>query len=150
MPQYKPSVEDIEKVVLGLVERDGIADPRVLADEAADPEHPLHSLFDWDDTEAAAKWRVQQARQIVGRVRITVEGRSTPAHVHVTITGDSGQRNGYVPISAAMTDTQFRAQVLDDARAGLSGWRARVAAIDGLNPALKHLDQAIDELNAGE
>jgi hypothetical protein len=41
--------------------------------EAAEPEgSALHACFDWDDTEAARKWRMEQAREIIRSVRIEV------------------------------------------------------------------------------
>ena len=41
--------------------------------EAASPEdHPLHTFFEWDDTEAAHKYRVWQAGQLIRSVKILV------------------------------------------------------------------------------
>lgn len=44
--------------------------PKLLVDVARDPDHELHSRFEWDDTVAAEKYRQEQARELIRRVRI--------------------------------------------------------------------------------
>lgn len=122
----KVTDDDIAKEVLRLQERDGVCSPETLVDEAADPNHPLHSLFTWDDTDAAAKWRVYQARKVIGRVRIV--------------------RHGYVPLEVAMSDADMRTQVIADAKSLLRGCRRRLAGIQA-SQAVTHLDNAISALD---
>lgn len=45
--------------------------PEIVLSEARDPEHPLHNRFEWDDTEAAEKWRRHQAHELITSVRVT-------------------------------------------------------------------------------
>ena len=44
--------------------------PAIVLAEAKDPDSPLHPLFEWSDHEAAEKWRLQQARQLIRSVRV--------------------------------------------------------------------------------
>lgn len=44
--------------------------PRLVVDLARDPEHELHSRFEWDDSIAAEKFRVEQARDLIRKVRV--------------------------------------------------------------------------------
>lgn len=39
---------------------------------AEHPDSPLHPMFDWDDTEAARKWRLTQAEGLVRRVKVSI------------------------------------------------------------------------------
>lgn len=48
----------------------GYLTPALVLEEAREPSHPLHSSFDWDDTEAAQKWREYQAHKIIKVARI--------------------------------------------------------------------------------
>jgi hypothetical protein len=48
-------------------------DPEDVVDVAKDPSHPLHDAFEWDDTEAARQYRLEQARYLIRAVRIVVE-----------------------------------------------------------------------------
>ena len=40
---------------------------------AQDEHSPLHDLFTWDDTVAAHKWRIREARQLIRTVKIDVQ-----------------------------------------------------------------------------
>ncbi|MCV7076714.1 hypothetical protein [Mycobacterium szulgai] len=135
---------EVTKVVLRVQERDGVCTPAAFVAEAADPASPIHDLFDWDDTSAAHRWREYQARVIIGQVRIEVNGSRAPAHVHVTVTRGDGQRKqGYVPLETALGDDELRAQVFAEARAGLGGWRNRLAAFNQAAQAVTAIDQAM-------
>ena len=46
--------------------------PELVVAAARDPEHPLHSEFDWDDESAAHQHRLAIARRIIRSVRINV------------------------------------------------------------------------------
>ncbi len=57
--------------ILAEIRRDqGRLTPAVLVAVASDPDHPLHSRFTWDDIEAAEKWRLSQARELIRRCRV--------------------------------------------------------------------------------
>lgn len=45
--------------------------PDLVVREASKPEHPLHSRFDWRDDEAAHKWRLHQAGELIRSVKIS-------------------------------------------------------------------------------
>lgn len=47
--------------------------PAVVLDRARDPEHPLHKRFDWDETQAAERWRLHQAGQLIRSVKVNIE-----------------------------------------------------------------------------
>lgn len=146
----KPSDDDIAKEVLRIQERDGVCTAEAFVDEARDEGSPLHSLFDWDDQAEAELWRQHKARSIIGRVRVTINGTRTPAHVSVTITTDQTRKRGYVPVERAMSDDDLRAQVFRDARAGLNGWRNRLGAFSEAQEAVAALDTAIEFLTPEE
>ena len=56
-----------------MAEHDGVFRPEEFVIEARSPNHPAHGWFTWDDSAAAHRYRLQQARQFV---RIHIE---TPA-----------------------------------------------------------------------
>lgn len=49
------------------------ATPAALVERAHNPEHPLHGLFQWDDKAAGEKWRLEQARSLIGSVQVVIE-----------------------------------------------------------------------------
>ena len=48
----------------------GVLQPEKVVEHAANPDSALHSAFEWDDSEAAQKYRLEQARQLI---RVCVE-----------------------------------------------------------------------------
>ena len=56
---------DAQKVANEIAEIGESATPREILEKGRDPKTELHKCFEWDDTVAAEKYRIQQARQIV-------------------------------------------------------------------------------------
>lgn len=141
--------DDVAKEVLRLQERDGVCTPAAFVEAARCEDSPLHSLFDWDDAAEAQLWREHRARQIIGRIRVDLNGTRTPAYVSVVVTKGERQQ-GYVPVEVAMDDDDLRRQVFAQARAGLKGWRSRLGAFHQAADALSHIDRAIESLRGKE
>lgn len=51
-------------------EKRGALTPAAVVEEAKDPQHPLHSRFEWDDSIAGDAYRRQQAHELIRSVRI--------------------------------------------------------------------------------
>lgn len=47
----------------------GVLRPKDVVKVAADPEHILHDIFEWDDSKAAYQHRLSQARDFIASVR---------------------------------------------------------------------------------
>jgi hypothetical protein len=135
--------EEVTKAVLALQERDGVAAPEAFVNMLADEDHPLHGQLEWDDAVAGHEYRKWQARQLIGRVKISLDGSRTPAFVHVHITRDGERREGYLPIEVVANDADLEAQVIAEAAAGLNGWSLRLAGIRRARAALPRLHEAV-------
>lgn len=48
----------------------GALTPQMVVDVARPEDHPLHMSFDWDDATAGEAWRREQARKLIGSVKI--------------------------------------------------------------------------------
>jgi hypothetical protein len=135
--------ETIAKAVMRLERKHGECSPRMLVDAARPERSPLHSLFEWDDTEAADRWRAHQARQVINSIRVVVDGQAEPipAFVHVRRVTPDGTREGYMSTARALAGPT-REGVVRDALAQLNGLRRRYQQLSEL--AL--LWAALDEL----
>lgn len=68
--------------------------PCDVVDFARNPETALHGQFCWDDTEAAQKWRLHQARDII-RVQVTIIKTDTPpVRAFVSLKNDRKTKGG--------------------------------------------------------
>jgi hypothetical protein len=111
----------------------GLLRPEDVVDAARDRKSPLHEQFDWDDSEAAGKWRIHQARQLI-RVTVTYrEEVKQNVRVFVSLTPDrENDGGGYRSMVAVLSDSESRKQLLADAMAELNTFEAKYRALDEL------------------
>ena len=91
-----------------LYEEQGELTPSLVVNTARDPEHPLHSRFEWDDSVAGEKYRQHQARQLIRSVRIRVIGEDDPTidyHVRAyQMVRQPGGGQSYQPVTEVVQD----------------------------------------------
>ena len=99
--------------------------PRIVLEAARDPANPLHAAFDWDDHDAAEKWRLHQARSLIRSVRVVVEELETrPMFVHVS----SGA--GYQPLPVVVKNPSLFTQALAEANDRLASAERAVSDLE--------------------
>lgn len=57
--------DNLRDVLMNIRAKRGSLTPEIVVEEARDPAHPLHHRFTWDDTEAARKYRLHEAGQLL-------------------------------------------------------------------------------------
>lgn len=103
--------------------------PHIVLDEARSDASLLHDYFEWDDSVAADKHRLGQARHLLNHlvVEINVEGGEPiemKAFFNVdTIPDDERQDVKYVFVERAMSDEDLHAQIVEKAFRELTYWR---------------------------
>lgn len=113
------------------------AEGRLSADavvrEAADPSSPLHDYFEWDESEAAHKYREAQARALIRSFRITVTVHSVDLQVPAFVR-DPARTAGYTSTVRIRGDTDRTRDLLvmefDRARAAVSRAKTLAAALN--------------------
>jgi hypothetical protein len=113
----------------------GITPGDVLKD-ARNPESPLHDRFDWNDSQAAEKWRLTQAGSLIRQLKVKVvdlksEEERTINYVTSVVTND-GERK-YVPTEKVISDTDLRGQMLGDARRDMLVFQRKYAILNELS-----------------
>lgn len=113
-------------------------------DVLADAKHdnsPLHSFFEWSDTEAAHQYRLQQARGLIRAVVAVYTQPDKPAirtRAYVHINEPSAPH--YREASHAMSQAKTRKMVLDRAWNELQQWRKRYADLEEFAGLIKFID----------
>lgn len=85
----------------------GALTPALVVDAARDPQHPLHSRFTWDDTEAAIRWRLAQAGELIRSARVTyrtAKDDEQQVRAFVPVRADDFGPADYMPVDEAMAD----------------------------------------------
>lgn len=142
------AAQEVGEVIDRIEATEGACAPAALVDEARPPTSALHSLFEWDDTIAGERWRVEQARAIIRGIRILVDPESNSdtrlsiGFVSVALVGDEGVTRGYVSATRALTDHELRAQVEKDVLSQLQGLQRRYRRVE----TFEQVWTAIDEI----
>lgn len=129
------------EALVALVERDGSITPASVLDEARDEASPLHTHFEWDDSEAAEQYRLVQARGLIRRYKVTVEVKpdtfvkvrqfsSVPA-------ADPDEGTDYVLTSEALKDDVQRDFIFKQCIREIATLRAKYGALVDFDAALR-------------
>lgn len=95
-----------------------------ILDEAKKKKSPLHDFFDWDDSEAAGKWRLHQARLLINVVIEYNPDRDSNTVYSFEIIKTNGDKE-YKHIDDILTNSDWQKQVVKRAITGLSYWNAK-------------------------
>lgn len=98
-----------------LEQQHGYLEPHMVVAEASNPESPLHDSFDWDDTTAARKYRLWQARQLIANVKVEFVGESRKAFYNATVRIEDVPVTGYFSLEKVLSDEELHRQVLIEA-----------------------------------
>lgn len=126
---------------------DAPVSPYTIVAEARKKRSPLHAAFEWDDTVAANKYRVVQARHLIKHIVVVVEDdngekEEMPAFYNV-VQADDGTR-GYTSILTVQAEPDYQRQVIAAAIKQLAIWQKRYGQYNKLASAM--IRRAIDEL----
>jgi hypothetical protein len=100
---------------------------------AKNPRSVLHDHFEWDDSEAAALWRREQARSLIASVRVRYienDAPSEPLRYFVNVPLKSGEH--YMNARVAFADSNLRQIILARAMAELQSMQRRYGEIEEL------------------
>jgi len=87
----------IVKELTRIEDSEGRLTPDAVVKAAQSPKSPLHRFFEWDNTEAARKYRIEQARELIREVRIemTVHEKTIQTVAYVRDPSAPPNRQGY-------------------------------------------------------
>lgn len=119
----------------------GMLNPADVVEAARPKRSLLHRKFDWDDSAAAEKYRLWQARQLIS---VTVEFKGTEEkpllqRVFVSLSSDREQ-GGYRDLEVVLRDPPTRAELLQDALDELSRIRKKYRELEELSQLFAALD----------
>lgn len=119
------------------------AKPEQIVEAARPRRSPLHGAFDWNDTEAAEKWRISQARHLVGAIVTTIDTKDGEVELRAfaSVKGKSGFE--YQRIDRIMGDDDLRIQTLRDALDDLRAFQRRYKALADVLGSLSEIERRI-------
>lgn len=143
---------DAVKNALLALEQDGRLVPADVVEAARDPRSPLHSHFEWDDSTAAEKYRIEQARTLIRSVKVEVTVREVPlsAVAYVRDPEAAPKDAGYRNVMKLRTEEDAaRAAIVDEMkRVSNAVRRAKaLAAILGMTNEIDQIDALAEQVS---
>lgn len=120
-----------------------------LLDDSRDENAPLHPCFEWNDSVAAEKYRVNQAHDIIRGIEVIIEDSETPTVTRLFVNTQpvSPKKQGeYVSIDVVLNNSNYRAQVLSNALIELRAFQRKYAVYKELLGVFKAIDAFGDAL----
>jgi len=118
-------MNEIQEELAKIAKRNGgVLMPAAVVKAARRESSPLHDRFTWDDSKAAQKHRLWEARQLIVTVRVIVND-SEPFNAYISLKPDRPEGGGYRAMVEVLSDKELRAQMLGDALAELEVFRKK-------------------------
>jgi hypothetical protein len=147
----KARISALEKTLRRLEKKHGYVSPKLLVDEAAPENHPLHDQFEWDDEVAGPLYRENQARVLIRSVVYIKKSseiiRFTEPPVYVR-NPDRAPQQGYVSLDEARLNAELAERIIKSELARIEGAVERGRAVaDRLNLS-DEFEHLLDQVTA--
>lgn len=121
----------------------GILRPQDVVEFAKDESTTLHKSFEWDDSEAAKKYRIVQAQQVIRCHVIQLESDNGPRTVRAyqSLPSMRGENHEYVKTTDCMNNDEWKAEMLKTALQELNAFREKYSILSSLDPLFEALDK---------
>ena len=155
-PTLEKKVSDRELVLKELEtirhKHDGLLRAEDVVEFARNPRTVLHTKFTWDNTEAAERFRLMQARQVI-RVHVKIYPREKQkVRAYVSMLKDRAQGGGYRATDEVMRIEALREQLLYQAHREMRAFMSRYEHLEELAGVIASMEGAmvVDEEKTGE
>lgn len=115
----------------------GNATPKAIVDEARPVNSDIHNWFEWNDSDAAEKYREDQARDMVQQIVIITEINDNPVECRAFVTVIENETRQYSPIVQALSQPELRDQVIDAVATEISRLKNKLFIFKGLEEAIE-------------
>ncbi len=155
---YKVSADTVGNVLDSIEKKDGTVTASSFLDYSRDERVETHSMFEWDDTLAAEKYRHRQAQQIINQLEVHIEyEQSNPEDAEVRIVTASAfmnvnrkapaEQGVFMNAFTVLGDDELRKQVLRNAFMELDAFSRKYVNINGLEKIFAAIEETKRELD---
>ncbi len=129
---------ELERIRL---ENDGMLNPHTVVEVAREPENVLHGHFTWDDTEAAEKYRLWQARKLINTIVTILPNETTSVRMYVSLKDDRDDEGGYRGLVDVLSDDEMRVRLLKEAFSEFNHFKMKYNHLKALAPVFKAMEK---------
>jgi len=118
-----------------------------LLKKASKKSSSLYEFFDWDNSSAGEKWRLQQARVLINEIKIIVDDKEMYAfeNVNVSIIEKESSSREYKSIVEIINNANYRQQLIQRALFEATYWKNRHSELTELNPIFSLITEISEE-----
>lgn len=127
-------------VMCSEMEKAGTLTAENLVDANRPETAPLHKEFEWNDTEAAEKWRVHQARHIINSIVVVTEEDKKDSVVRCFFKVEQQTAN-YESIATIVRNEDKYKSLLETAMRELVAFERKYATLQELAPVFKAIEE---------
>jgi len=106
-------------------ENGGFLRPADVVNYARSEDTALHEMFEWDNTKAAERYRLAQARSVIRVCVIVNENTSEKIRAFVSLSSDRQAKNGYRAMAEVIDDEILKETMLNDALRDLQAFQRK-------------------------
>ena len=118
--------------------------PEQVIERAKDKGSELHKCFDWNNSVAADKWRLHQARSVLNHlivIKHEVDGeKSEPVQFRVMMKNDRSESSGYKQTIVMVKDEDEYKKLLEQAYSELRVFKQKYQCLSELSEILALID----------
>lgn len=119
------------------------ATPQQILDKARDENTELHKCFEWDDSVAAERWRLHQARQVVCHIVFNNEKdeQKTTPQLRCFFNNDKKSGEGYKPTKVIIEKEDEYKKLLNTAMGELYAFKIKYKILSELEEIFDDIDK---------
>lgn len=137
---YKTDPKVAWQVMHDIERRTGLTADTLL--EASRPKDaPLHSEFEWNDTEAAEKYRREQAKHIINSICVVSEESEDSEPIRAFfVTENTGRARNYNSLQVILDSKEKTTALLDNALRELNYFKNKYERLQEVAPVIKAIN----------
>ncbi len=141
--QIKGDVQVIGEHIADLTGSKGELSPEEVVDDARSPSSPIHNEFEWNDSKAADKYRLEQARYLLRSYTVTWVEQQVEMTTVAMVSIEEDTEATYRSTRKVLSNKELREKWKDQALRELRSWRAKYAHVKELADIFKAVDKAL-------
>lgn len=143
---WKADPEEVGRTIEKLSKQTGgEVSPAMVVEEAKKKNSPLHNCFEWNNTKAAEKWRIHQARLLLGSIVINFE-YSEAQTIRAFLNIQTPEKQTYSHIDSIINDEAKMQFVIDQLKRKLALISEQLKTYESLKEHSKVIEQLILEM----
>ncbi len=120
----------------------GQIEPREVVDQSRAESAPLHPCFEWNDAQAAEKYRESQAAGLIRNIVIVSEDAPKDEEPQIVRAFVNVQKT-YQPMLAVINDPEKMNELLSNALRDLRTFQAKYKSLEAVRPVLDAIEKVI-------